>query len=52
MPKDLLCKVVAIEGDITGRVINITFCVIFVTVHNSQTYDECQTQPEYVLALQ
>ena len=44
MPKDLLCKVVAIEGDITGRVIYSIFGVIFITVHNSQTYDECQTQ--------
>ena len=46
MPKDLLCKVVAIEGDITGRVIYSIFGVIFITVHNSQTYDECQTQSE------
>ena len=44
MPKDLLCKVVAIEGDITGRVIYSIFGAIFITVHNSQTYDECQTQ--------
>ena len=46
MPKDLLCKVVAIEGDITGKVIDNNFFAIFVNVHNSQTYDECQTQPE------